>query len=104
MDELLPTILQQFQCQKCPEDVWAAWYDVLMASAPHFDRQTAESALLAPALKQSSPGSDVAIEQRLKACRLLGPAVVALRGHDEVCCSIDWGGPVRPLRPRSRDH
>lgn len=84
MDELLPIILQHFQCQKKTPDVWEAWYDVLMASAAHFDRQTAESALLAPSLKHSSPGADVAIMQRLRACRLLAPAAVALRGHDDV--------------------
>lgn len=83
MDELLPVILQQFKGQKQAEEVWAAWYDVLMASAPHFDRQTAES-LLTPALKQSAPSSEVGIVQRLRACRLLAPSAVALRGQDDV--------------------
>lgn len=84
MEELLPIILQQFKGQKQTEEVWTTWYAVLMVSAPYFDRQTAESALLTPALKQSVPSSEGGIEQRLRACRLLAPAAVALRGSDQV--------------------
>jgi hypothetical protein len=105
VNELLPVVLQHFKGQKQTDEVWAAWYDVLMVSAPHFDKQTAEEALLTPALKQSAPSSEAGIVQRLRACRLLAAAAVGLRGNDEVrstsvlhCCM----GMVRHFRSESQ--
>jgi hypothetical protein len=87
VEELLPIIAQQFKGPKVPADVWDSWFPVLLQAAPCFDRASAESCLLTPALKSAQTDMDGGLVQRLNACRLLAPAAAAFRSNEAVSSS-----------------
>lgn len=84
-DDIVPTLLHHVKLAACPDDIWEAWYGALLAAAPLLDRPTADRAILTYAIVKSTAALEGDVRARVRACKLLAAAVLALSANGEVC-------------------